>query len=181
MAAPSGLLPCGKFPQTFKSIVEAFFNDPRGTIPLPHHDFHGGSAAMHARGSLVDPQTESDITDSRIGFKNPNGGGHKRVKVLIFPGSYLQSTEDLTRVTGKRAAFQEVEPVQPITTPERIETGIANRLFAMMGKRPDRLGTDVRGRMIEVAEILQVERREPCSCKAGQAFCQHHGIIQRLQ
>ena len=53
MAASPGLLPCGGFPQTFKSIVEAFFNDPRGTIPLPHHDFHGGSAAMHARGPLV--------------------------------------------------------------------------------------------------------------------------------
>ena len=77
---------------------------------------------MHARGSLVDPQTESDITDSRIGFKNPNGGGHKRVKVLIFPGSYLQSTEDLTRVTNHHAGAHRDRHREPALRDDGKET-----------------------------------------------------------
>jgi hypothetical protein len=87
---------------------------------------------MHARRPLVDPQTDSDIADGRIGFKNPNGGGHERMKIFVFPGERLQSAEEFRLVLRKRTASQEVEPIQPIAAPERIETCIADRPFGMM-------------------------------------------------
>lgn len=169
----------GELPETFESIGEAFFNDPRRTIPLPDHDFHGGSAAMHARGSLIDPQTETNITDGWIAFKQADGGTNERVKVLVFPGRHLQGPGNFADILCTRAAFQEGEPAQSIATPDRFKTRVTNLLFAVMGKRPDHLTMDITSRMVEIVEECRVERREPYSPKTGQALCQHDGVIRQ--